>query len=399
MNRGTNPALLGMSSRGFVELGVSPEAGAGNNYFSIGDIFTPTIMIDLRAIQEDLGKSDFRLASTVSGDAHLVARILGVSLGFYTNLDGALSAGAPSSLFEILGSGNPSGEEINASSPIAGRVFAEAGVNAGVPIGDNWYVGGSLGVFAPVFFTDRGSSVDFSFATYEPGDEKPDGTISEGEVSATASMDLRAYSAFNFEQPNVSSPGEMLALLNGVKVDLGVVRIENSKALYGANLSGIPIVAATADNAVTLSASATVTQENLLGNFDQEDADYLTQEVMDVTPTYETCVGQSIFMPFQLGGFYRFGLPVVDIIGHGQLHFMDPFQMTAGAIVEGNFFPLNMLSLGVEWDRVAWRTTLGLRADLRALELGVDVGMTAPNPLHLFSAQGLWAKAYVAMGF
>lgn len=390
-NHDTNPALLSVRNRRLIEIGVSPEVGVGNSYFSIGDILQENVVLNLTTMSEELGERDLRFANTISAESHLVASLFGVTGGWYANVDGVVSGGIPSSLFSLLTEGNELGQELSGSSKLVGRVFADMGVYAGLRWKKDWYFGMKFGAFAPILYTDPepgASEIGFTFST-DPA---------TGQTSIDAGLNMTAYSAVNFDDVRIESPADAFAYFSGRKVDLGAIYADGRTPLYGFNLSGITIKPAIADTMMTMNATASVTIDNPLGNYEDTEA-MLVQELGDPEFEFVTGVGRPVRVPLQLGGFYRLTtLPIIDVIGHGQLYIANPFQLTAGAIVEGSFFPLNLFSFGVEYDRVAWKTTAGLRLNLWLAELGVDVGLTSPRLLKLFSSSGVSAKIYFAMG-
>jgi len=42
---------------------------------------------------------------------------------------------------------------------------------------------------------------------------------------------------------------------------------------------------------------------------------------------------------------------------------------------------------------------LGLRANLHYFEIGMNLGLTAPELKHLFNANGVYGKIFIGMGF
>lgn len=394
-NHDMNPALLSVRNRRLIEIGVSPEFGFVNTVYGARDLLVPELTINLNDLYTNLGGRDLSFATRVSAESHVAASLFGITGGWYSTVEGVVSGGIPNQLFGFLVNGNEIDTEYKDKADIVGRVFADSGVYAGLRFNREWHVGMKVGAFAPIFYTDPASNVSFSLAT----------DSDTGTTTVTGGVDVKAYSAVNFEAlETLDNPEAIIGLLEGRKVDIGIIRADRRKPLYGVNLSGITLKPAVVQNSVAFQFEESVEVVNPLGGYDPEADDplgtvLLTPEEVTAEPTYETDLAKPIRMPMQIGGFYRLqSLPLIDVIGHGQFYFGDGAQLSIGGIVEGSFFPLNILSVGIGFDRGMWHTTAGLKLNLWLMELGVDVGMAAPTFGKLFRGGGVSLKLYSAIG-
>ncbi len=392
-NHDSNPALLGIRNRRIFEIGMSPEFNLGNNYFNLAETLVQDLVIDLNDIYSNLGDRDLRIASTVSAEAHAVFSILGISIGAYSNVEGLVSAGIPNSIFDLVANGSTfEDEDLLGQSRVRGRVFADAGVYAGYRLRRDHYFGVKVGAFAPVFYTDNASELSFGFST----DSETSNTVVD------LGANVIAYSALDFENLDSFDPNSASSLLNGVKLDIGYVRGDRRKPIYGFNISGITLQPATVGNSVTINVEEQIVLQNPLGNFGEEGEgsnELVVLPEFAVEPVYESGLDQRIFMPIQLGGFYRLrAIPLIDLIGHAQLYLEKPVYFGAGLIVEGSFFPFNIVSASFGYDRNMWNTGLGLKFNLWVTEIGLDVGFNSVNLGNLFNVSGAGLKVYFAIG-
>jgi hypothetical protein len=262
-NHHTNPALLSVRNRRLIEIGVSEQMGAGNNYFTAKELFVPNLVLDITKISEELGENDLRFAMMTSGESHAVISLVGISAGWYASVDGTISGGIPSSLLALLAEGNTMGEKLSDKSPVIGRVFADVGVYAGLRWQRQWHFGMKVGAFAPLLYTDPDSGIGFEFST-----DKNTGT-----TTLDAGLNMTAYSALNYDDLQIESPDDLLAYMNGRKIDLGVIRADGRWPLYGVNLSGITLKPAVVDTKMEVNATASLSVNNPLGNFDNDDVE------------------------------------------------------------------------------------------------------------------------------
>ena len=386
-NHRVNPALLGVRHRPFLEIGVSQGVAASNSYFTAVKVLQPEFLIDLNEMSTRIGGSSLSLAGTVGTETHASLSLFGLTAGVYSSIDAVVTAGVPGSLFTVLADGNELGETYEGSAPVIGRVFAEAGAHAGYRFRD-WEIGMKLGTFAPLLYSAPEAEVSYEFSTTGTA------TKFEGGVS------IPAFSAYNLADPQIASADDILASFNGVKMDLGFVRVREDAPWFGANVGGITLTPAVVDNKISLDAEATATIDNPAGNLGGGDSsEAVSTDVSEFEPSFLGDADQEISMPLQAGGFYRSTLiPWIALTGHAQLYFSDPFLYSVGGMIEGDVFPLNLLYFGLGYDRVAWHADAGLRVNIRIMELGLNVGLASPRFGSMWGGAGLNADIFFAFG-
>ena len=387
-NHDFNPALLGITSRKVLEWGVSPEVGVSNSYFSIGDILVEEIVIDFNDMADQIADGDLTLGVMTSVETHLTVSLMGISVGGYGDFSGVSSVGIPGELFEFLADGNSYGGTDSGSGDVYSRIFFETGVYGGYRWKD-YQFGVKLGAFVPLMYTASNAAFRYSISS----------DAATGELSASAGFDVPFYSAINYEDVTGE---DILSGLNGVNASFGAIKMKRNKPMYGISVTGIALKPAVVPYKMRMYSDASITVDSIAGNIDAEDQDDWVHDTV-TDPEFEVLEegDYEIKTPIQLGGFYRLtGFPgFIDWIGHGQVTFDEDLQYTLGATAVGAFFPLSWVSLGVEYDRVLWRTTLGVKADVHFMETGLDIGLTGPEFLSMFGTNGIYGKLYFAFGF
>ncbi|MBN1648330.1 MAG: hypothetical protein JW874_09870 [Spirochaetales bacterium] len=382
-----NPALMSVRNRTIFELGVSADMMLTNSALGLDDIFTSELVLDFNQIADDLAGGDWMVNSAVSAETHLVLTLFGIDFGVYAGVDGVISLGIPGSLIDLLANGNDIDLGSSGSSDVYARVFYGSGIYAGYRF-KGFQFGARVGMFGPLIYTSPDASIEYALET----------DSDTGAISATADMNIPFYSAVDFE--NISTD-DIIDGMNGVNISIGAVKVKNKKAMYGLSISGITVKPAVAQYRTETTAHAEASIDNIINNIDADNEDWITDEFTD--PVFETEADNSyeISTPIQVGGFYRLsGFPkFIDWIAHAELTFDDDVQLRAGVTAEGGFFPLSWFSLGLEYNRVYWNAVLGLKANLRVIELCVNIGTTAPEIQHLLSGNGLYAKFYLGLGF
>ena len=145
------------------------------------------------------------------------------------------------------------------------------------------------------------------------------------------------------------------------------------KPRFGAALTNLtlkPAVPAFGWN-YSFTASATVDSDPLdaFANDDPEEPYSYTDPVSNFDAVDASST--EIKMPLTLSGFYRYsGLRIIDIIPSMSLVMDDPLRVNGGVLLEGAVFPLNLLSLGMSYQDLAWRTSAGLKLNLYLMEIG-----------------------------
>ena len=124
-------AMAGIPDR-FFELGTDLQVGFGNNYFTPGDFFQETLVLDLNKMAKNL--SNDGLAFSLDGHVKLFTNLnlspdFRLGLFFQTNSSGYSSL--PKSFFELASQGNGLDKTYTGSLNLRGDVTTEMGASFG----------------------------------------------------------------------------------------------------------------------------------------------------------------------------------------------------------------------------------------------------------------------------
>lgn len=387
-----NPALLGTSSRGLFETGVSVSPGFQNSYFTVGQVFQETIQINLDELYDGLTDAGFGIGLNLGAGVHSTLHLFGIGLGAYADLSTLGQIWIPKTLFEIAANGFESGQTYTGEGGLLVRSFAEYGAYGSMKFSnDKLRVGVKLAKFMPLAYT---ADANTAFTVVAAGD---------GSATATADVSAQLYSAFDMENPDTIDPSTLLSDPgSGLKFDVGFVYGgTRRKPRFGAALTNLtlkPAVPAFGWN-YSFTASATVDSDPLdaFANDDPEEPYSYTDPVSNFDAVDASST--EIKMPLTLSGFYRYsGLRIIDIIPSMSLVMDDPLRVNGGVLLEGAVFPLNLLSLGMSYQDLAWRTSAGLKLNLYLMELGVNVSSSSPEFATILKTNGVAVDIKLAIG-
>ena len=382
-----NPALLSTGERTFLEVGTSVNVAASNSYFTMQQLFPAdgVLTIDFNAMMDDLGDKDLKVALSVEAEEHAVLTILGLSLGEYSSVSGAVSTAVPNGVIEAIADGISIGETNEGSGEIYGKVFAKAGMYLGFRWKD-WQIGTKAGAFAPIVYTDGDASFTYNVSNG-----------SDGTIHADASASIPFYTMLNITDMEDSDSQTIINSL-GYSLDLGLVKMKNKKPHYGFSLTGITLAPAMLPYSTMVTASATMDAADLISYEDNNEPWTTDSDVEDVETLEDL---YEVSMPLSVGGFYVLsGFPgFIDWIGTAEVTLDDGDALLGADITaKGAVFPLTALSLTLGYDKFMWESSLGLRFSLHLIEVGLDVGMANTRFVNLFSPSGVSAGLNVAVG-
>jgi hypothetical protein len=380
-NHSRNPVFFDFGAREYAELGLSVDVSAANSIMSLSDILSEELVIDLDEIYESTPDRGMRLGSSIGAEQHLSVKLGRIGFGLFGDTSSFSRLTIPKEFIGLITQGNELDGSYADSTELVQRSFTQAGAYATYET-RGFVFGGKLSTFAPLIYTDAGSKATFKLAT------EADGTV-EGEVSASGD----AY----------TSLGEGGLVGTGFNLSLGVVRPdEDGKPLYGGAINSIPLVAARPGYAFNLEETAfTFTTDSLLEAINSGEDPFTTADTEGSAETGLLDEGDrpKIHMPISISGFYRFAVPVVDVVPSAEVVFGDHARLNAEVNVEGNFFPVNMLSVGFGHQNSLWHAGAGLRVPLRVIELGLQVRSVGTEIAGVFDGRGIGATLALALGY
>jgi len=380
-NHSTNPAFFAFGKREYVELGLSANTAVGNSALGLSDMFSRVLVIDLDEVYADTPDDGLRIGASAAAEIHLALRFGRLGLGIYTDTYDLSRTVIPRTFIGLITQGNEPDTAYNGSTEILQRSFAQAGTFASYQIG-GFVIAGKFSAFSPVLYSGDNAQAGFTLETAS------DGTI-RGEVFASGDI----YTAL----------GENGLEGLGFNVSLGLVRPdEEGNPQYGAGLNNIPIVAARPGYIIEVEQLRYEFEAtNLLDRLERGEDPFTSEsQIGDVeTRPLDPSDQPKIHMPFSVSGFYRFAIPVVDLIPVAEMVFDDPMRLNAGIAVEGNVFPANLFSVGFGRRDYLWYANAGLHVPLRVFELAIQVASVGTVPAGIFNVSGLGATISLALGY
>ena len=390
-NHGDNPVFLSTGSRSLLDISVNPGIGLTNSYFTLDKIFTPTIIIDFDDIYESIGTGGYRIGTTIDTHAHGTMHLFGIGVGGYASVTGSARVTLPQEMIGLLTQGIELNNPYEGTGEAFVQTFVEYGGYGSFQLG-NFTIGTKIARYIPLAYTKNGEALFEAQANQD------------GTVTASATVSAQLYSAMDLENPDsMMDQNDILRYLSesgGTKFDIGFVyNPDRNRPLWGASLLNIPLGAANPRFGWEYSAYAEASSDGAINAYENDEEFFNVSDPVTDFSAMGT-VNENIYMPFTAGGFYRIAfLPLVDIIPHGAFVFGPTFHMDAGVTVEGNVFPLSMISLSLQHEDISWQSALGLNLNLRLIEIGAEISTSSPELLGMFSSRGLNFKLEAAIGF
>ena len=383
-----NPALLAISPRTRLEVGLGADLAGFSNGFALGEILQEVWTIDVNRVSEKTGRRGLVAGAALEAGSHTVFRFLGIGVGGYTRTRSVGLLTVPPEFLSLLADGNL--EDRSGVGAAAVRSTVELGAAVTVDYG-GWTFALGAGQAVPIAWSGDGGFV-FDVRTTESG------------FAAEAGVDLIVFSAVDLiAAQGGGGLGIGGALGRGAfKVDLGAVRRDAAGLpVWGVGLTDLTIVRATAAGAYRLTGAYSASMEDAVQQLlDDPDSDpvELTMEEFTLTPIGAS--GERIALAPRISGFYRFSVPWVDFVPHAEVVFdREVGGISPGLTIAGNRFPANIVSLGLARTHPAWRAALGLRLPLRPVELNLRFETTSPRLGGLFGPEGLRAAIDLRFGW
>ncbi len=388
--------------RRFFETGFDLGVAASNNYIGLTDFFQETLVIDLDQIAADLSKPGFRLSG--GADASWLMNLnLGKTLqmGVFFGLQGTTYGNVPGSLFELIAEGNTLDKAYTGDFLMWGDLNVELGAHVGTRIPTP--VGPITVDFKPVYYMPL-IHIEDPKTTYLFE------TRSDGTVVASLNATVPIYSVVSLEgiDSGIDTNEVISNLFSSGGLDLSVTGEYQLFPVLavGASLKQIPIVPARLSNRALMTATYSVETQSVLDGIslgeeeegEEETEMFTTTEESDFT--YDSS-NVSFVRPFKIGlhaGYTPFGklLTVTPSLGLGVYNSV---FMECGLEGKLNLANILILSLGTQYEDLAWSQQLRMIFNLRVLELNLFVGAQSPSFLKSFTGAGLGAGLGVRMGF
>ena len=389
-----NPALLSTSRREFFELSFLASPGVTNSYFSPSNILKQEMIIDLSQIYSASGAAGFRAGGSLNSGSHTSLHIGPIGLAGYWGTQNLARVTVPKEMLGILANGNEIGQTYEGN----GDAFINSFVEYGGYASYRWQTytfGLKAAGYLPLAYTRNGRST-ITFSTAE-----------SGAIDVEAGMNAELYSVVDLENPDSITSMDATSIMSlltehgGIKLDFGLIHNpERNRPEWGLALINIPVIGALPNLAWQFSATTSAGTAGLLTGLSggTEEAFEMSEPELEFGPLAEAT--ERIYMPFRIGGFYRFrNFPVVDIIPHAEVVIAEPFRFNAGVSVEGTRFPWSLFAAGLAYEEIAWQANLDMRFDMRFAELMLRFSTNSPELLGVFSGRGARFQIETSYGF
>lgn len=379
-----NPALMAISPRRWVEIGLGAGTGAYNAVFAPREILTETWVIDLDHLADSAGTTGLPFGTTARAGTHAALRVAGLGLGLYARTTALANLVVPAELTQLLAEGNVKDQTGTGNATLRAVAEYGASVTAGLK---GWTIGVNVGQYVPIFWSGD-AGVTFEVITTDAG------------ISAAAALDAVLYSAVDLAALEQGAGPEAVDLARaGLKVDVGIIRKgADGRPVWGVAINDITIVPARSHGEYRLTGSYSASVEHAL-DAAIEGNDPLVLEGDDLELTHTDVSDRRIGLPPAASGFYRFSVAFLDIIPHARIVFDRELGMlNPGLTVAGNRFPASLLFFGIGRDQPTWHAVAGLRVPLRVIELTVRLDGTSSRLLGAFRPEGLSAAVDLRIG-
>lgn len=384
-----NPALMSFRSRGFIEVGVSPEITIDQNYKALPDILRDAMppnsvyTIDFNDLYISLNGKDLSLFALTDAGAHASVHFWPIGLGTYAYLKGSMDLSVPNKLIDLIANGNTINETYSASSQIFGDVYLDAGAY-GALRSDSFALGVKYGYFMPIAKSNN-SVYNFKFDT----------NSQNSTMSATLTGDFSYVSPFSYSQlKNISAEDLQNELLNkaGQKLDIGFVSGEGRKPFFGVSVNNITLAPAKLDRKNNVTATATVSYNNPLfgGKVDISDP---------VIKADETILNEPILAdaPLNISAFLRIPF-ILDWIPYIQYYLTDS-RVDWGVNAQGNLLWVLPFNLGLESINNSWKASAGMGIDIYLVQLYAQVSSRSRSIDMLMNTHNMAFRVDVGVGF
>lgn len=281
----------------FIEFGVASEAAVSNNYFSVDQIMTKQIALNLQKIAKELPNKGLSVDFSVHEQNFLNVNIRpDLRLGFSANLEGSGNITFGKDLFDFLGSGFSAGEHNTYETSSYGDVFFDLSFSFHTVIRQTYGLTVTPSYYVPLLYVgDTTGTVDIN-------------TDSSGRIRATAEATVDVYSAMctkpyvknTFSGSDIGS--DIAEALHKGGFDIAVeVERQLLESLDVGVFTRLPIWPGKVDYMMREKLTASFTGDNLLSNLmdkksDLYEMDYHLSDIM-----YSSVTPKKVWRPFRLG--------------------------------------------------------------------------------------------------
>ncbi|MBR1640132.1 MAG: hypothetical protein IJ688_12165 [Treponema sp.] len=375
------------------EYKITAPVDISNNVFAVNDIMKETVVIDLRKIAESIPDDGFAFVMGFKPNIQVNLNIAAVSVGTRVGLDAYGKIGISKGLFDFIGKGFKTGDELDVTLSPTLDLFAYSELNFGLKLSRfQLYV--KPGLFTPLLSTS-GSKGGVKILNTE------DGSIiikTDAQVDVYSSMNIEKLMDKNFDPTNLNVKS---LIFDNLGFDLAMgMSLPLSKRLVVSADARIPIVPATINyrTSMSFSSESEISMSSMENaNFEMPSPEFSTTEIS----------GYKLNRPMKVLGyvdFYPLG-NFLDLRLGGGLGIYHPFMDTAKAYPQYylgmtlNLINMLKLSLSTEYTDQVFVHQLGAVVNLRLVEVDAGVSMQSSSFTKSWLITGLGAYVVLCVGF
>jgi len=368
-----------------VEIGFNAGINVSNDFLSIGQIFSETLVLNIDELQKG-----FRM----NLGADLSPFYLNINtgtwgFGFFTNVDAVGAFGLSGNLLSF-------NNAIRDRSDVAGAVFASAGINTFFPI-QKFRVKFNTAMFYPVIYIEP-RNVSYTFTN----------TI-DGNFIMNIGYDLLVYSAFpinEFPESFILSARPGFDFTLGIEYPLSdAIRLNRALPSYldfdiGLDFINIPIVPSTLTSYMRMF--------GLIGSLDPVDLEGFLETFNDFqnNTDYENNGNKRVERPFKMIAWAdwrpflnRELFTVTPSLGFSINEiYSNPVALEIGIAAKLSLANIFNPSIGISYEDRLWRNVFNLALNFRAIELNFGAELQAQSFLKSWNS-GLGVNVGVKMGW
>ena len=373
-------------ARRYIEFGVDAQAAFDNNYFTLGDFFQETLVIDLDLMAEEMSENGLSLSLGANVDLYGNFNFKNFGFGLFTNIEASGYSSIPKSIFEILSEGNTLGKTYSGDLNLRGDTTIETGAWFGTKIGTP--IGKISFTFKPTYFIPvmhiHEPTTSYTVLSNTDGDFRASGTVDIPVYTAIPGAALETGEDINGYVSEMLSSG---GLDFAVSADYALLPVLN----VGARIKGLPLFPARMKYRTRVIGEYTVEMDPLLADSDAlESGDFVT--TTNEYDFYHDEKNLQVFRPFKMGvtALYKpFRNNFMTLHPNLDLVIYNGVYVDAGVKLQTSLANILIFKLSSNIEDMIWKQQAGIILNARILELEVAAGFQSADFIKSFQGAGL----------
>ncbi len=402
-------------SKRYVEIGLDLSLAAMQNAFRITDIMKKDLVIDLTELSRQLPDNGFSANLGMDTKAYISFNFKKFGFGAYAQVTSNFALGLSKDIFVFLGEGFSAGQESTTAVSTGLEAYAEVGVPVRLKFG-NWTVKATPAVYVPVIYIPQPTAS----ITVKAEDD--------GTINATANADFAIYSIVDtssaFAGGTFTGFEGILSQLQQLDIsstifgmggfDLGVnLDYAVSSSFDLGAYAHIPIKPAELNYKTSGNVTFTASVDPILTGLTQNGSLNYSFEGPTFSGIQTSQVAYAVNRPFRLGAELAWrpfggknwfvlnasgGVAATNPFGEDfnwKTSLYPEYEVSADLTL---FYVLGLTAKSSYRDRM-FSQSVGVRINMRILELDVTVGSSSADFLKSWYLAGASAYAGIRLGF